>query len=994
MDSIQGRVMRVSAEPKTAAKGGYLFRGLELVDRTDARVFVIFPVFAGADLYEFPLLCWEGARIAAYDLQFNNELEDGSLIYTATPDSDLILEPHRPISVTEAVDAAACIRSVDCRYRVAPEEPFWMAKGKLIHTLFDHLVCGAGKHAAHIFREAFSKALPAFVAVLPGSGVTTNARLVEDDARTHFSNLKLWLKKNTAAFSFAEVETDRMSTRLGLKGRADAVFHNGDRRMILELKSGKVPVEDHFLQLFAYSLLFTEDHESPGAEGYILYSATGRAERLKNGKDKKKAILQGRNRAVALKRSYTVGRRLFTDLQCSRNGRCFSRGACNRLFGASSRNGTATFAGPEREYYDRWFQALAVEGWLEDTDFAETLNPDSLANRIAEGVTIRVNALRVLDSAAPSDGGAKGEQVCPNIEVTDDTDENAGIRHETVRTGHVRAELTLPDQALEITPGEEVILHRGDPCAAEAVRARVLEMEERTLVVGLKTPLHRNPGTGSLYRGRLDWNEPTGWFLDRVPFSRGIEVSRQALFGFFVRGSSRVIHAVVHGEPLEADNVAGLDNRRPAGSSTCPEDLCFSEGLTAELNEDQESAVRFALESDVYHLVHGPPGTGKTRVLARLIRLCLDRGERVLVACPTNVALDRLLLAVTDLGVRDFLRVGSRANVSREFLRAVESIGNPPVLLPDLAASAADFRVFRKRVSEVKLIGATAYQCAAHPLFLRRRFDRVIVDEAGQLDEPATLGPLTLAPRFVLGGDHLQLPPVVRTRNGGSGEEGAPALEQSLFERLYESSPKSRISRLNMQYRMNREVQDISSRVFYDGELFPSPDAERRRLNLSPKGLGDPQVERILDPERPVVFVDVEGRDTGKARIEEAEAAGRIVRGLLACGAAAHEIGIITPYRAQQSLIRNKFHSMSDVAASLSVDTVDRFQGGEREVILLSLVRSDNVTSFLADRKRLNVSLSRARSKLILLGHGQALREHELFASILENLEWIPFDTA
>lgn len=985
-------MVRVSAEPRTAAKGGYLFRGLELADGQGRRLFVIFPVFAGDDLYEFPLLCWEGARIAAYDLQLNNKLEDGSLIYTSTPDSDLILEPHRPISVTEAVDAAACIRAVDCRYRVGPDEPFWMAKGKLIHTLFDHLICGAGKHAGIIFREAFRKALPAFMAVLPGSSITSNAKLLEDDVRTHFSNLKLWLKKNTTAFSTAEVEIDRMSTRLGLKGRADAVLHNGDRRMILELKSGKIPVEDHFLQLVAYSLLFSEGRTTPAAEGYILYSATGRAERLRNGKEKKKVILQGRNRAVSLKYSYTVGRRLFTELQCSRNGRCFSRSACSRLFGSPSRNQSATFGGAEREYYDRWFQLLSADGWSQESDFASVLDPESLTDRIDGGVTIPVDALRILEQRAASREQAEAEPLCPQIEITDDTDESAGIPHEAVRTGHVKAELEIHGQALEVTAGEEIILHRGDPCSGEAVRARVLEMDEKRLVVGLKVPFLRVPSAGNNDSERLAWNEPAGWFLDRVPFSRGREVSRQALFAFFVRGASRVVRAIVHGESREAEAVPGADGRGKDAKAACAEDLCLSQGLTAELNEDQESAVKAALDSEVYHLVHGPPGTGKTRVLARLIRLCLDRGERLLVACPTNVALDRLLLAVVDQGVREFLRVGSRSNVSREFQQAVERLGNPAVLLPDLAAAAGDFRAFRQHVSEVKLIGATAYQCAAHPLFLRRRFDRVIVDEAGQLDEPATLGPLALAPRFVLGGDHLQLPPVVKGKNDSCEGHGAPALEQSLFERLYESSPKCRISRLNMQYRMNAEVQEIPSRLFYDAALIPSPDAANRRLNLSAGTPGDTSVERIIDPERPVVFVDVEGQEGGKARAVEAAVASKIVRALLAGGVPAHEIGIITPYRAQQSLIRRSLESTIDPTASLSVDTVDRFQGGEREVIIVSLVRSDNVTSFLADRKRLNVTLSRARSKLILLGHGQVLREHELFASILENLEWVPLN--
>ncbi len=130
--------------------------------------------------------------------------------------------------------------------------------------------------------------------------------------------------------------------------------------------------------------------------------------------------------------------------------------------------------------------------------------------------------------------------------------------------------------------------------------------------------------------------------------------------------------------------------------------------------------------------------------------------------------------------------------------------------------------------------------------------------------------------------------------------------------------------------------------------------------------------------------------DTGKSSSEEAAVVCRIVERLLASGVPSHEVGIITPYKAQQALIRKRLlNNRRGNLQSLSVDTVDRFQGGEREVIILSLARSDAVTSFLADPKRLNVSLSRARSKLILLGRGSVLEEHPLFSSILDCVERI-----
>jgi DNA replication ATP-dependent helicase Dna2 len=187
---------------------------------------------------------------------------------------------------------------------------------------------------------------------------------------------------------------------------------------------------------------------------------------------------------------------------------------------------------------------------------------------------------------------------------------------------------------------------------------------------------------------------------------------------------------------------------------------------------------------------------------------------------------------------------------------------------------------------------------------------------------------------------------------------------------------------------MNSEIEEIPSRIFYNGSLVPSADVAKRRLNIKPGRVADKDISKIVDPDLPVVFVDVPGEDSGKARTEEAEVACKIVEALLALGVPSHEVGIITPYRAQQALIRSLLSQHHEPSA-LSVDTVDRFQGGEREVIILSLARSDEVTSFLADRKRLNVSLSRARSKLILLGHGHILGEHPLFMSILSGLERI-----
>ena len=1035
-ESVFGSVVRSTKEPRTAARGGYLFRGLELRTSTDGRrTFILCPELAGEDLYRFPLLCWEGAQVGAFNLELNNELDDGTVIYHAAPRSYLLLEPFRPVTVTEAVESMRCIKSVDVGLRVGLDEPFWMAKGKLIHTLFDHLLQAEGEgDAGHgAFDEAFRHGLVRFREILPGSAISTTEPDLEREARAHFSHLEAWLRSVRGRFHSLEVEADRVSTRWGLRGRADAVLRTEQGSLVVELKSGKPVPEDHLKQLFAYCLLFTEEEGGHCPDGCVVYSATGKQEdRPASCPEAKRALVAGRNRVVALKRAHTRSACGLSDW-CDGDGvcdnkPCFARRHCYRLFGSGSGK-PPTLRGKEREYYEGWFRALSLDLWSVEGDLARVLDPGTLAERVAEGVTLRVHEVEL-------------ESVGGSLSAHEDTREPPeGYREElqALRSGSrprrktlIRLDLSTDGHSADFGAGEEVFLHRGDPGCGHSFRGRVARSDESGLYVDIQAPLRNE--SDHLRRDFGALSEP-GWYLDRIPFSRGRDVARKALLQFLWSADRQIVRVVAHGDSREVEEqdpsapmartqesaktlepgsrdagrhqnavAAGLRARQAhvregelasetglpsLAQEDAPADLCFSEGLAAELNEEQEAAIRSALDCSTYHLIHGPPGTGKTRALARLIALCLDRGERVLVACPTNVALDALLIAVMDLGVKDFIRVARRSHVSARFWEAVRRAGSSQVLLGDLCALDLNFRAFRNLARSKKLVGATAYQCAAHSFFLRQRFDRVIVDEAGQLDEPSTLAPLALAKKFVLGGDHLQLPPVVQSRQGHSVARDDYSLEQSLFERLFLTSPESTISRLRMQYRMNQEVQDIPSRLFYEGSLFPSPEARRRRLSISPGVSGDELVNRIIDPESPVVFVDVQGPDSGKARPEEAEAACRIVESLVASGVPSHEIGVITPYRAQQALIRNRLLRSGNGFPLLTVDTVDRFQGGEREVIILSLCRSDEVTSFLADRKRLNVSLSRARSKLILLGHGPVLEGHPLFASILQGLERI-----
>jgi DNA replication ATP-dependent helicase Dna2 len=279
-------------------------------------------------------------------------------------------------------------------------------------------------------------------------------------------------------------------------------------------------------------------------------------------------------------------------------------------------------------------------------------------------------------------------------------------------------------------------------------------------------------------------------------------------------------------------------------------------------------------------------------------------------------------------------------------------------------------------------------------------FDLAILDEAAQITEPMALGAINRATRFVLVGDHQQLPPVVaadralsahvlvsaRAQDEANAElrraSGVAGLDLSLFERLQGKLPSVRLDR---QYRMNQHIAEFSSSAFYDGALDAPKEVAERQLSVCPSVLArlSPALAKVLDPASPLVLVDVAGRERGHRNMDEVEAVMTVLGGLLTDGllteaesgepmaltARCKSIGLISPFRAQVRLLREQIRDrFGDEAAKIEVDTVERFQGGEKEVMLVSFVASGRASSFLADHRRLNVTLTRARSKLVIFG--------------------------
>jgi DNA replication ATP-dependent helicase Dna2 len=370
-------------------------------------------------------------------------------------------------------------------------------------------------------------------------------------------------------------------------------------------------------------------------------------------------------------------------------------------------------------------------------------------------------------------------------------------------------------------------------------------------------------------------------------------------------------------------------------------------------NAAQDEAVRRAIGAADFALIHGPPGTGKTYTLATLVEELLERGERVLVSAFTNRAVDNALEALEEQGITDIVRVGTESGVREDMQEyRLDQSGDP-------AACAST-------LEDADVVAATTATCSSRVL-RTQSFDAAVVDEAGQLTEPATLAAIALAERFVLVGDHHQLPPVVQSEAD---------LDRSLFQRLAETYPEA-ATLLDQQYRMSQRIQAFPSREFYDGQLRPATGAVAgQRIDDLPDVSLSALPEHLQDS---VTFVDPDGSQQGNTNPTEAETVVETVGAFRQAGVPAEEIGVIAPFRAQVAEIGKR------LPPGVTVDTVDRFQGSSKEVIIVSFVATGSLDGpIFEDYRRINVALTRAKKSLVLVGDADALSTDERYGRMVE----------
>ena len=437
------------------------------------------------------------------------------------------------------------------------------------------------------------------------------------------------------------------------------------------------------------------------------------------------------------------------------------------------------------------------------------------------------------------------------------------------------------------------------------------------------------------------------------------------------------------------------------------------------LNKTQEKAVNEVLWTKDVMVVHGPPGTGKTTTLVEAINETLRRESQVLVCAQSNMAVDWISEQLVDRGI-PVLRVGNPTRVNDKMLsftyeRRFESHPEYPQLW-SLRKAIREMRSKRKRGSEsyhqqldrlksraTELevrINAELFQearviaCtltgAANRVLDGMKFTTLFIDEAAQALEAACWIPIRKVSRVIFAGDHQQLPPTVKSIAALKA-----GLGKTLMERIVENKPEV-VTLLQVQYRMNDQIMQFSSREFYNGMLQTAPEIKYRG---------------ILDYDNPMSWYntddlpdDIESKEefVGESfgRINKAEAELTLQHLELYYGRIGKQrilderidVGIISPYRAQVQLLRRlikKREFFKPYRHLISVNTVDGFQGQERDVIILSLVRSNDEgqIGFLRDLRRMNVAITRARMKLIILGSVSTLTKHPFYKRLYEYIQ-------
>ncbi|XXQ39405.1 DNA replication ATP-dependent helicase/nuclease [Plasmodiophora brassicae] len=886
----------------------------------------------------------------------------------------IIVHPDRLVSGTRVGSSVACMRRAVLSERVnAPSSSVKAIRGTLAHQLFQACLRSgnfserfARDQVADVVRDAYLDLilfeeteqdtvhyLTSLIPQLQAWSSTFCGRAASADSEVHFADKRV----STRIVDVLDIEDQVLAPRYGLQGKIDATVRAECRELgplsaavprvlPLELKTGKPRTADN-AQLSLYTLLLSERYSPERVESGLLLYLTAQSVAMKGIVHR-----HGELRQLIIKRniiaSYAVGSEMHgrsgalpalidNDHYC-RN--CFQADSC-MLFRKAYESSDDRDPHPLDD----------IVGHLNENHMRYFRFWNQMIDLDSREARQRQSRIWTETSATCQAHGRCVSNVCLDSEQV--------IGEMFFCTFKASLDSTTNFTSLYFEEGDKVAISTEDGQVGIAT-GFVVNVDERSVVVRIYN--RRLSVRFQHCRFRIDKDE----YISRYANLRGNLVALCAQAPDSDRLRDLIVDLRSPLFDIERDLSVSDDDLRAAYFN--------------DLNEDQRKAVRHVMATQDYALILGFPGTGKTTLIVFLVRLMVFLGQPVLLCCHTNTSLDNILQKLVPIGV-PFIRLGIMNRIQRSL--------HDHTLEEQRFQSLQEAREF---CASQPVVGCTCLG-ASQTMLGRRRFDWVICDEASQATEIAMLAPLRLGKRFVLVGDHYQLPPLVRDpvakRSG---------MDTSLFLRLSEAHPHA-VVQLKSQYRMNEAILSLSNSLIYSNALVCGTDkVASARLHLpAPKRLPRVTVPgatfdwlgRALDPERPVLFLNTDAVPApdghrGEQNETEAELVLALLDALSGAGVPGSHIGVISPYRSQLQLLRRRLGARR---GDVEVESVDKFQGRDKDVIIMSLVRSNpknRVGELLQDWRRINVALTRSRYKLVLVGSQTTLRHSPIMAALID----------
>ncbi|KIV88936.1 hypothetical protein PV10_08562 [Exophiala mesophila] len=940
----------------------------------------------------------------------------------------IIVHPDHLISSTVVGDSFTCMRRAVLQDRIkatsiatAPQ-----VYGHILHEVFGQALL-LDRWDAQSFRDIVNNILPSYLESLYEIGVSvhdaTEYLLGKTPELIAWANVFVGQKVSkdsvirdrngllvpTSINKVLELEEHIWSPMYGLKGNIDATVQAqmilpgeaSPRTLVIpfELKTGKKDnVEQHRVQTALYTLLLTDRYDINVTCGVLYYMETSKTFRVEGIRNELRHMVIQRNElACYVHDKLALPPMIKKEHLCKT---CYSKAACF-TYHKLSENGDGVTSGLGEKFNE-------VVGHLspEDQKFFEKWD-ELLTKEERDTMKFRRELWTMLSSEREAVGRCFSQVMILPGSTVENHESSKINRFEYTFVKH-KAKPGFSFTESQITIGEPIVIsdERGHFNFAAGYVTNV-RPNRVTVTVDrrLQYARRRKDGfdsernqtfTGTLGNGtqgssqQHDEGTPLLYRIDKDEFANGMATARNNLLRIMEKDlwRARELRQLI------------IDQKAPEYKVNSTSYSLGGPASQQELNIDQRKAIENVMSAKDYALVLGMPGTGKTTTIAHIIRALVSQGKSVLLASYTHTAVDNILLKIKDDDFSIF-RIGAINKVHPE------------------VKSFADISGLQKRTIEElheawqgSQVVATTCLSVNHGIFNARTFDYCIVDEASQITLPVCLGPIRMARTFILVGDHYQLPPLVQNKDAQQG-----GLDVSLFKLLSDAQPDSVVN-LEHQYRMAEDIMLLSKELVYSGRIKCGNEAVAKRTlhiphldtgltayhftSSSLSGRGSAQqptticasdgscwLRKALCPTSRCLLLNTDSiNPAGSAKetasgpritnTTECTLTAQLVAALIHCGIAPKSIGVITFYRSQLALLRTEVKSTAGSVAASEVEmhTADKYQGRDKEVVILSCVRSNDhnhVGDLLKDWRRVNVAVTRARSKLLILGSKSTL---------------------